>query len=793
MALLASTLPVGTKYSTPQELLNLFAQNLSIPASDSSLFILSATAPTDVSKVWIDTSGASPVLKIYLNGAWTSISVSSVFTNGLTVTGADVNLLGSSLYVSNSLQRVGVGTSSPAQKLDVAGTVRCQNLQLTAGGTLAADIITVGALITATGSTGAIVVTGAGSITTPTLTVGTNLTLPNNSVTTAMLNTSAVTTAKIADDNVTSAKLAPLVRTDLSKAANVRPGATIPVTGKVKGVAVVNNGNAGYSSAPTVTIAPPSTPGGTTATAVATVAGGLVTKITVVEEGSGYTEINPAVTITGGGGANASAVAYACIQPLPVEHTGRSSTGGDTSAVITTHNTIKGAGTNSYGELGVGEDNAQHDARDVFLWDVYYVNNSLPQPYPVQIYSSGHSNYVLASDGSLWSAGVNGAGQLGRGWTGSQTANHSFARINFSGGGVVRKFAVNADMSYTTFTTCMALLETSTGKTLYGWGYNGYSQLGNGGTANVNTPTPLTSIISGADNYDSISDIMVSGAAAYTNCVVLFSSGKVRIAGYNGQANLSNGGTATPPTAFAYVRQSAGVDLTNVVEIAGNTGFTNTNYFRTSAGRIFASGYNGHGQLGVGDTNDTTTYVRENSLGAIWPTGAGQFIYPSGAGNGSGITYASVWAVAANGDIYRWGYNGNSQLVDGTQTSRSTPTQLSGYNISNIKQIRFFVTTGASGGIALLMNDNRLLVGGYNASNQLGLSSTTSQIDALAQIRFPQERIYDVCWLSKWGDGFSVMILATDGNLYTTGSNPAGRHFRGTVDQRVGVPTSARL
>lgn len=793
MALLASTLPVGTKYSTPQELLNLFAQNLSIPASDSSLFILSTTAPTDVSKVWIDTSGASPVLKIYLNGAWTSISVSSVFTNGLTVTGADVNLLGSSLYVSNSLQRVGIGTNTPAQKLDVAGTISCQNLQLTAGGTLAADIVTVGALISATGSTGSLVVTGAGSITTPTLTVGTTLSLPSNSVTTAMLNTASVTTAKLADDNVTSAKLAPLVRTDLSKAANVRPGATIPVTGKVKGVAIVNSGNGGYSSAPTVTIAPPSTPGGTTATAVATVAGGLVTKITVVEEGSGYTEINPTVTISGGGGANATAVAYACIQPLPVEYSGRFYTGGNTSAVITTHNTIKVAGTNSYGELGVGADTPQHDARDVFLWDIYYVNNNLPQPYPVQIYSSGYSNYVLASDGSLWSAGANGAGQLGRGWFGAQAANYSFARINFSGGGVVRKFAVNADMAYAGGTTCMALLETSTGKTLYGWGYNGYSQLGNGGTSDVNTPTPLTSIISGADNYDTISDIMVSGSYVYANCVVLFSSGKVRIAGYNGAAQLSNGGTATPPTAFAYVKVSAGTDLTGVVEIAGNTAYTCQNYFRTSAGRIYACGYNGHGQLGVGDTNDTTSYVRENSLGAIWPTGAGRFIYPSGAGNGTTITIGSVWAVAANGDLYRWGYNGNSQLADGSQNNRPSPVQLAGYNISNIRQIRFFVTTGSSGGIAILMNDNRLLVGGYNAANQLGLSSSTTQISSLSQVKFPQERIKDVCWLSKWGDSYSLAILATDGNLYTTGDNPAGRHFRGTVDYVVGIPTSARL
>ena len=56
----------------------------------------------------------------------------------------------------------------------------------------------------------------------------------------------------------------------------------------------------GYSSAPTVTIAAPSS--GTTATATATIAGGAVTAITVLNAGSGYTSA-PAVTFSTGAAA----------------------------------------------------------------------------------------------------------------------------------------------------------------------------------------------------------------------------------------------------------------------------------------------------------------------------------------------------------------------------------------------------------------------------------------------------------------------------------------------------------
>ena len=64
----------------------------------------------------------------------------------------------------------------------------------------------------------------------------------------------------------------------------------------------------GYATAPAVTIAPPTTPGGITATAVATIEGGSVSSIQVTNGGSGYTS-DPTVTITGGGGSAATAFA----------------------------------------------------------------------------------------------------------------------------------------------------------------------------------------------------------------------------------------------------------------------------------------------------------------------------------------------------------------------------------------------------------------------------------------------------------------------------------------------------
>ena len=72
----------------------------------------------------------------------------------------------------------------------------------------------------------------------------------------------------------------------------------------------VTAGGSGYTSAPNVAISATQQTGGINATATATITNGAVTSVTLTQNGSGYTNIaNVTVTITGGGGNNATATA----------------------------------------------------------------------------------------------------------------------------------------------------------------------------------------------------------------------------------------------------------------------------------------------------------------------------------------------------------------------------------------------------------------------------------------------------------------------------------------------------
>ncbi|CAM8634711.1 Filamentous haemagglutinin, N-terminal [Candidatus Methylacidiphilaceae bacterium] len=83
-------------------------------------------------------------------------------------------------------------------------------------------------------------------------------------------------------------------------------GATSVSGGQLSAI-VVDNGGSGYGNPPTVTI---DGGGGTGATAVATVANGVVTGITITDKGFGYTSL-PTVTLSGPAGTPATATATA--------------------------------------------------------------------------------------------------------------------------------------------------------------------------------------------------------------------------------------------------------------------------------------------------------------------------------------------------------------------------------------------------------------------------------------------------------------------------------------------------
>jgi hypothetical protein len=66
--------------------------------------------------------------------------------------------------------------------------------------------------------------------------------------------------------------------------------------------ATVVDGGSGYTSNPSIVVDAPSSPNGVRALVQATVSGGVVTGLRIIEPGSGYGDTTPNVTISGGGG-----------------------------------------------------------------------------------------------------------------------------------------------------------------------------------------------------------------------------------------------------------------------------------------------------------------------------------------------------------------------------------------------------------------------------------------------------------------------------------------------------------
>ena len=96
---------------------------------------------------------------------------------------------------------------------------------------------------------------------------------------------------------------------DPSKGYSTWDGNNVVTIGSV-GLIGITNGGSGYTSAPSVTISGPDQTGGVQANATATIAAGAVTAVNLSNAGTGYTNAaNLTVTFSGGGGANATAVA----------------------------------------------------------------------------------------------------------------------------------------------------------------------------------------------------------------------------------------------------------------------------------------------------------------------------------------------------------------------------------------------------------------------------------------------------------------------------------------------------
>ena len=130
-----------------------------------------------------------------------------------------------------------------------------------------------------------------------------------NATTGAVGNMAAAGTFSGAGMQVAQWKNERLLILDPSKGYYSWDGNNVVNIGSV-GIIAVTNGGSGYTNVPTVTISAPNDTNGTQANAVATVLSGVVQTVSLNDGGSGYYANSvPTVTIAGGGGSGATAIA----------------------------------------------------------------------------------------------------------------------------------------------------------------------------------------------------------------------------------------------------------------------------------------------------------------------------------------------------------------------------------------------------------------------------------------------------------------------------------------------------
>jgi alpha-tubulin suppressor-like RCC1 family protein len=347
-------------------------------------------------------------------------------------------------------------------------------------------------------------------------------------------------------------------------------------------------------------------------------------------------------------------------------------------------------GANSWGQLGDGTTSTRS-------LPVAVLRGEIPSTVSITQIAEGlvHS-LVLGSDGKAYAWGYNSLGSVGNGTTTSPSTPVA-----------VLQGAVPSTVSFTQIAGggSASLALGSDGKA-YTWGYNGAGQLGDGTTTNRTAPV---AVLQGAIPAG-VTITQISGGGLVTTA--LGSDGKAYTWGQNTYGQLGDGTTTnrTTPVAVSQGEVPDGVTFTQI-DSSGN--FT---VALGSDGKAYTWGRNPYGQLGDGTTTNRTTPVAV-SQGEVPDGVTFTQIAPS-------PDYSHAVALGSDGKVYAWGYNGNGQLGDGTQTDSSTPVAVAQGVVPD--GVTFTHIVAGNSQSYALGSDGVEYAWGYNGYGQLGYSSSSS-------------------------------------------------------------------
>jgi alpha-tubulin suppressor-like RCC1 family protein len=349
----------------------------------------------------------------------------------------------------------------------------------------------------------------------------------------------------------------------------------------------------------------------------------------------------------------------------------------DTTARSTPVTTL--AGGSNWKQVSAGNRHCAAIKTDGTLWTWGYsgggygngqlgTNDSTDRSTPVTTFAGGTNwkqvsagNYrhcaAIKTDGTLWTWGKGGYGQLGN----NTTTNRCTPVTTFAGGTDWKQVSTSSAQ-------CAAI---KTDGTLWTWGSGGNGQLGTNDTAQILTPVTT---FAGGTNWKQVSS-GDSHIAAIKTDGTLWAWGF----GGNGRLGINEGGFTqrlTPVTTFAggtnWKQVSAGNQYTAAIKTDGT---------------LWTWGSGSSGQLGDNIAFQRDTPVTTFVGGTNWKQVS--------AGN----QYTA--AIKTDGTLWTWGAGSDGQLGNNNSTIRSTPvTTFAGG--TNWKQ----VSSGGYGMIAIKTSDD---------------------------------------------------------------------------------------
>ena len=284
---------------------------------------------------------------------------------------------------------------------------------------------------------------------------------------------------------------------------------------------------------------------------------------------------------------------------------------------------------------------------------------------------------------------------------------------------------------------------------------NSDGNLGNGNSINQSVPVRCGGV-------SNIKEVLVSGHPY--SITAIQEDGTLWVWGWNGTGQLGLGDTTKRETPIKHpsVENVSKAMISCGYGPDGNNPAGHGVALQTD-GTLLVSGFNGEGQLGLGDTTQRNSFTPLKLDGEVMDVFGGDG------------RYASVGVLTKQGELYLWGYNGYGQLGTGNTERQLTPFKPKAPFQGRVSRATFG-GGGSYEGCIVQAGDaplagNELWAAGYGAQGNLGIG-TFNRINSTFQRVLGQSGVIEEWGVfgqgaSHWGLG----VLYNDGHVDACGAN----------------------